>query len=293
MPENILESKEIEVLDENLINSMMPVILERYSYVWQSVPDTSNDIYYNAQQCKEIINAALRNCGLADVGWRTVVSAKKKAPSTSSESKKVSLPSSTNRNANELRALIVHEVGVHAKRGQNGEASGLKLLKTGTADYADVEEGLGVLLECIVNGSLENPAFHRARDRYIAAGLALGVDCGRPRDARQTYEILWRIITTRKSVGGEVTESLIRQSKEEAYDHVENAFRGTNFSMPGMIYSKLKVYREGLIKNVLFFKKNIHNLGEALDTAMIGKYNHCDSKEHDLVRRAIAENAVE
>jgi hypothetical protein len=173
---------------------------------------------------------------------------------------------------------------VHAQRSQNGYYSGLKILKNGTADYADIEEGLGVLLECIVSGSLENPAFHRARDRYITAGLALGMDSGKPRDARYTYEILWRIIASRKSTDGVISEEIIAQSKDEAYDHIENAFRGTNFAMPGMIYSKLKVYREGLIKNVQYFKDSIDDIDGALDKAMIGKFNHTDPHELELVK---------
>lgn len=280
---NLEEYQEVELLDEKLITEMYPVIEQQYSYIWECVPDTDDDILYDAHECKKIMNLALEKSGMKEYGWNCVVSKKKKAPSTSSDSKKVSLPSSTSRNAKQLRALIIHEIGVHARRAQNGEDTGFAMLKSGTADYADVEEGLGVLLECVVSNSVDNPAFHRSRDRYITAGLALGRDGMWPRDARQTYEIVWRIIALRKSNGREMDLNIINEAKNEAYDHIENAYRGTNFAMPGMIYTKLKVYREGLIKNVEYFKKNQNNIKGALDQAMIGKYNHTDDHEKDLI----------
>lgn len=285
VPIDLNQLEEIELLDKKIINEMYPIIRDQYSYIWDCVPDTEDDIYYDAHECKNIMNVALEKSGMTKFGWKCVVSKKKKAPSTSSDSKKISLPSSTTRNAKQLRALIIHEIGVHAKRAQNGEDTGFTMLKSGTADYADVEEGLGVLLECIVSNSVDNPAFHRSRDRYITAGLALGYDGLGPRDARQTYEIIWRLIALRKSKGNDMTDNIVFDAKNEAYDHIENAFRGTNFAMQGMIYTKLKVYREGLIKNVDYFKKNQGNLKKALDQAMIGKFNHTDSHETELIIR--------
>lgn len=282
---NLDEYEEIKLLDKGLITEMYPVIEKQYSYIWECVPDTDDTVFYDAHECKKIMNMALERSGMSELGWSCVVSKKKKAPSTSSDSKKVSLPSSTSRNAKQLRALIIHEIGVHARRAQNGEDTGFAMLKSGTADYADVEEGLGVLLECVVSNSVDNPAFHRSRDRYVTAGLALGRDGLGPRDARQTYEIVWRLIALRKANGKEIDTSIIEDAKNEAYDHMENAFRGTNFAMPGMIYTKLKVYREGLIKNVEYFKKNKNNIKEALDQAMVGKYNHTDEHEKELIMK--------
>lgn len=275
---NTESAEENELLNSKLINRMHPIIKNRWSYIWDSVPETEDDIFYNATESSQIINHALYESGLSKHGWVSVVSNYKKSPSTSSDSKSVSLPASTSRNSKQLRALIIHEVGVHAQRAQNGENTGLQILKTGTASYADIEEGLGVLLECVVNNSVDNPAFHRARDRYLTAGLALGGQNSQPKDARQTYEILWRLIASRISDGRNINDETIQQAKNEAYDHIENAFRGTNFTSPGVIYSKLKIYREGLKKNIQYFN-DISDLGLGLDIALRGKYNHTDINE--------------
>jgi hypothetical protein len=166
---------------------------------------------------------------------------------------------------------------VHARRSQNGSETGYRILERGTANYGDIEEGLGILLECAVAGNLDNESFDRARDRYIAAGLALGTD-GVPKDARATFEILWRLIALKKS-DGHIDNDLQLKAKRQVADHIINAFRGTNFAMPGIIYSKLKVYYEGFVKNAAFIESNKNDINHALDIAMLCKYDHTDEDE--------------
>ena len=214
----------------------------------------------------------------------------KSNPATNADIKRIYLPTNTKRNASQLRRLIVHETEVHARRGQNGDETGVRALGKGTADYADVEEGLGVFLECKVAGDLDNLSFHRARDRYITAGLALGAD-GVPKDGPQTFEILWRLFAIKNSKDGSIDEAAERKAMDQAMVHIENAFRGTNFAMTGVIYTKLKVYYEGLAKNARFFAE-ADDLSVALDMAMIGKYNHVDPSELKTVQELIAFKAA-
>lgn len=68
---------------------------------------------------------------------------------------------------------------------------------------------------------------------------------------------------------------------------VENAFRGTNFLMPGVIYMKLKIYFEGLRENALFFLQHSENLDQALDQALIGKMDHTSPEEMKAVRQLL------
>lgn len=57
--------------------------------------------------------------------------------------------------------------------------------------------------------------------------------------------------------------------------------------MKGVIYTKLKIYYEGLVANAEMFKNNINNLDETFDKAFIGKYDHTNSVETELVERVI------
>jgi len=281
------EAREPLLLSEAEMKKLHDFVLERYEHVLSVVPDTDDNVYYNATQCAEIINNSLMAGGLAEQGWTCAINPSKTNPVTNRSKKAIYLPSATRRNASELRRLIIHEQEVHARRAQNGEDKDSVLLSSGTADYADVEEGGGVMLECAVSGDLANPSFNRARERYITAGLALGTDNGMPRDAREVYEPLWRMIALDLSTDGSITEDIVKNAKEKAYAHIENAFRGTDFWMKGVIYTKLKVYYEGLVKNARFFADNIENLDGAFNDVMIGKYNHTDSDEVQQVKEMI------
>lgn len=278
--------REEPLLDKVLLGKLKTYIEHKYKNILSFVPNTGDEVIYNAQECQRIMEAALEAGGLVEQGWIVVVDAKKSNPATSAAARKISLPRNTQRTAAELRRLIVHEQEVHARRGENGAAHNTKLLRDGTAAYADVEEGLGVLLECAIDGSMDNPSYHRARDRYIVAGLALGAD-GTPRDARATYETVWRLIALRDAKNGVIDEGIEQDAKKRAMAHVENAFRGTDMVALGVIYTKLKVYFEGLVKNARFFKGHEDNLDEAFESAMLGKYDHTDTIERQNINNLL------
>ena len=280
--------EEEELLDQELLSEFNAIVMKRYEDVFSAIPETDDSTYYDVDECVKITNHALEIAGLAKEDWKCEHNPKKTAPATNVALKKIYLPSNTRRSASELQRLIAHELEDHARRGQNGINAGSKLLRNGTADYADVEEGLGVMLECAVAGTLDNPSFERARDRYITAGLALGGgEMDNALDARQVYEVMWRLIALRIATDGGIDDEVLAKAKDKAYTYVENAFRGTEFWMKGVIYTKLKVYYEGFRKNAQFFKEHAGDLNEALDIAMIGKYNHTDPKERILVNNSL------
>lgn len=47
----------------------------------------------------------------------------------------------------EVERLKVHEIGTHYLRYYNGDNSGIKILRTGTANYIEIEEGLAAYME--------------------------------------------------------------------------------------------------------------------------------------------------
>lgn len=279
------EGKET-VISDQLLGKLHRLARERYRHVLAAVPDTDDETVYGALDSQKIMQAALDAGGLAEKGWRIKIDPAKNNPSTSTWNKRISLPCDTVRTAAQLRRLILHEQEVHARRAQNGEESGLAILRSGTADYGAVEEGLGVLMECAATGSLDNESFHRVRDRYITAGLALGLD-GKPKDSRGTFSLLWRLIALRLSNNGIVRETTVRTAKEMAMKATENAFRGTNFLMRGIIYMKLKIYYEGLHKNAIYFSQHTAELPRAMDEALLGKHDHTSPEEVATVHRLL------
>lgn len=292
-PDLLHNQREAELLSSTEIERLHEFVIDRYASILSAVPDTDDSVRYDAEACVRIMDDALRAGGLYELGWRAEIDDSKTNPSTNASSRRIKLPRQTLRTASELRRLIVHEQEVHARRGENGTASGQEILRTGTAAYADVEEGLGVLLECAVAGDLNNPSFMRARDRYLVAGLALGVDMPESsgRDARTVYEIMWRLLSVRGADSGEVSDAAEADAKERAFVLVENAYRSTPYWMRGTIYTKLKIYYEGLSKNAAYLRAHIDNLDEALDTALMGKYDHTNDAERALIESLSTQQA--
>ncbi len=76
--------------------------------------------------------------------------------------KKTNIPSSR------AEALIQHEVGTHILTYYNGQAQPFRMLYTGLAGYEEMQEGIAVLSEYLVDG-LSHPRLRLLAGRVIAA----------------------------------------------------------------------------------------------------------------------------
>ncbi|MCL1839528.1 DUF1704 domain-containing protein [Candidatus Saccharibacteria bacterium] len=284
---DILDGTNTRIFDSEMIGNLGDIVKERYRAELSTVPDTTDDVYYDAQQVADTMNQAFQADGLAEKGWTAEIHPTKTIVAVNKVDKKLYLPRNTRRNASELKRLMVHEIGTHAIRAENGLETGQKILEFGTANYADAEEGLGVIMECAVAGNFDNASIDRAEERYIVAGFALGADGKTPRDARNTFEISWPIIAQRLAKGGEITDKIRETARTRTYNHIENAFRGTDMYMQGIIYSKLQIYYEGLVDNMKYFSGHADDLEGALDRAMIGKYNHTSNDEYHTIEKLL------
>ena len=274
-----------ELIDQDLIDTYKPFLLDRYGHILDVMP--SGDDYLSPEDTNEVFNKAIGASGLADAGWQSVLDKNKTIVATNMREKLIKLPTNIHRTANQLRALMLHELEVHARRGFNGSQLGYPIFETGTANYFDNEEGLGVILEALFLGKAhDNPAVSRAVQRYIHVGLALGQDTSgeRPRDARQTHYITWQIAALKLAKNGIVTEKEIQAAKTSTYDHIENIFRSTNFSIPGHIYAKAKIYYEGLIGNIGILRRIAADPKE-FDKLFWAKYDHLDPEEAEIIAR--------
>ena len=275
---------EPEILSESEIKALQRFVLEKYKNSFGIVPDTDNSVTYNAGQCRDILEKVLAEDGLAAKGWTIVINEASIIAATYPKQKIIYIPATIAYTADEIRRILIgHEIKAHAWRYENALLTGNQILEEGTSTSADIEEGLGILIECAIAGSLDNPSLDRARDRYITAGLALGVD-GVKRDAREVYEVLWRMFVIREALKNPTTTIDEFAAKQVAYTHIENAFRGTSFARKGVIYTKLKIYYEGLVKNADFFREYGDDIQEAFDIAFLGRYDHTDPIERELFR---------
>ncbi len=73
----------------------------------------------------------------------------------------------------DLRRLLVHEIGVHVIRAENGRKQPLSIFSHGLPGYLDTEEGLAVFSEEKA-GVLESNTMRKYAARVIATSIALG-----------------------------------------------------------------------------------------------------------------------
>lgn len=141
-----------------------------------------------------------------------------------------------------LKQIIAHELGAHVRRVMALES------KLPTRPRSD-EEGLGLLLEQL----LAKRFMYKRTMRYLAIGLGYGLD-GKPRDFKETYEILWRAMVV---MGGDE-----KTAHERAFYETVRAFRGGLPEVAGMVYIKDKVYLESNIALWQFLGRKLLNQQE-------------------------------
>jgi len=185
---------------------------------------------YSQEEIIQLFEALLKFYGLEKHGWKVVANDKTERATVNYENKKISVAPGPFR-LSRARAIgwALHEVGVHAVARQHVSRSASVL-----GERRVIEEGLGTFIEQMVFSR-----FQPVRSlRYIALGLALGID-GKPRNAKEVYEIIWRL----RYLGGVAKNK--RFAKEYAAKEVIRIFRGMPLYQKGVVITKDRAYIEG------------------------------------------------
>ena len=143
--------------------------------------------------------------------------------------------------ADDLKGLIAHELLVHALRAKNGYKTGDYELAIGLPGYLDAEEGLGILAEEAITGTLPVKAY----DRYVDIALALGSVDGVQRTRRQVFEISYARQLIRSQVAGTPVNE---RMAAKVWKHVDRIYRGGKGDEAGKrqaIFTKDIAYYEG------------------------------------------------
>ena len=174
----------------------------------------------SAQDMAGQMNSALTNAGLVD--WQVVVNENMNASmSVQSEIKQVNVNAAKFFTANELKRLLIHEIGTHVFRAVNGSLQPLKILQLGLYNYMATEEGLASYHEAKYGVQTTADQLRYAL-RVIAAHMSLN---------HSFYEVFC-----------ELTKYT---TKDEAFDIVTRAKRGFIDTSKHGCHVKDKVYFEG------------------------------------------------
>jgi uncharacterized protein (TIGR02421 family) len=174
----------------------------------------------SAQDMAEQMNSALTNAGLVD--WKVIVNENMSARmSVRSEIKQVNVNAATLFTTNELKRLLIHEIGTHVFRAVNGSLQPLKILQLGFYNFMATEEGLASYHEAKYGVQTASDQLRYAL-RVIAAHMSLN---------HSFYEVFC-----------ELTKYT---TKDEAFDIVTRAKRGFLDTSKHGCHVKDKVYFEG------------------------------------------------
>jgi len=232
----------------------------------------SDETEFDSKAILDAFKNALQQIG--DNEWVVVVdpNSSKTAVSVSQSNMEVIIPESRKVDQDKLKSLIIHEVGTHVARRENGERSKLKLLGLGLDRYLTAEEGISTMREQAYAGKV---ADFRGIDGHLAISLAKGLD-GKPRDFRQVYQIMEKYYffnnVTAKSKRTELES--FEKAQDSAWKHCVRTFRGTDCATAGACFTKDIVYREGNIDIWAL----IENDPSSMMKFNIGKYNPSNNR---------------
>ncbi len=144
-------------------------------------------------------------------GWKAVVIPSGAVASTDCEQKIIRFPGRRSRGAytqKELKAIVIHELGVHALRSLPYESCEVKSFALGLPGYEAFEEGIAKAAEQAVNRQYEDSGLLH----YISIGLAYFLG----KSFREVFEIQCRIEHLTKG-----------EPAGRCFDSVQRTFRGT------------------------------------------------------------------
>jgi hypothetical protein len=197
----------------------------------------------DADGIKLVFEIALQK--MAAVGWNVVIdrSSSRSGIHVVQESREVVIPEGRKLSAEKLKSLVIHELGTHVTRRLNGERSKLTLLGLGFDRYKD-DEGIATMREQVLKEEFDEFSGFEA---HLAIGLAYGIDGRKPRNFRETYEILYRIFKLQALLKGKTIEEAEKRAIDRAWNRCIRTFRGTACSIPGICFTKDIFYRESNI----------------------------------------------
>lgn len=254
---------------EETIEWMHEVAEGLYGGMLSHIPEDKAD--FSVQEIQAIFQTIITDeFGDAAADWTVDVEPAKSINVKSTEKRIVIPEDRGDISRDQLRGLVVHEIGIHMLRAVMGDETDLEPLANGLSDYYDAEEGLGVVMEQALRGEFREAGI----DHYITAGLAYHDG----KDFRDTYEIKWRLAALSGLKNDEnLTDVACEKAQNGAYGGTMRIFRGTD-ALP---WFKDLAYYNGAV-NIWRHLEEIRGDDLRFTFVLLGK-NDPSSKEHERI----------
>ncbi|MEX0933584.1 MAG: tyrosine/phenylalanine carboxypeptidase domain-containing protein [Candidatus Paceibacterota bacterium] len=194
----------------------------------------------SAREIKKLFELKRKEYGLSSWSVEIDVWGRSNSISVRHKDKKVVIPRGRRLTRSQALALAEHELGVHIRRREHGEATTLALLGVGLDGFLLGEEGLAKYYE----QQVYDGAINSSLKSYLLTALALGVD-GRKRSFREIYTVSELIF---KSMKGRYFLSEVHSSKHYAWGKTVRLFRGATGQSKGVCSRRQLVYLEGYLR---------------------------------------------
>lgn len=219
---------------------------------------------FTALEIKKIFVEKLKELNLS--GWKIKINSVSDTRMYVDQKKKtIVIPELKKAYVNYLRYLLIHEIGTHILRRENGERSKLQLLGLGLNNIEMAEEGIATVRGQALNKNFED---FSGIDGFLAVSLALGLD-GKRKDFRETFETMKKYYLFNSLLSGKEFKEAEKYADLAAWNRCIRTFRGTNCKIPGICFTKDIIYYQG---NINIWKALQKNPAE-IKRFSIGKYD--------------------
>lgn len=204
-------------------------------------------------------------CANPDI-WKAVVIPNGAVASADCEHKRIHFPGKRSRGAytrEELKAIMIHELGVHALRSIPYETCELKAFAQGLPGYEAFEEGVAKAADQAIN--------HQYADFGLLHYVSIGLASILRKNFREAYEIQYRL---EYLTGGEPAG--------RCFDSVQRAFRGTG-EVPN---HKDLVYYNGAVRVWKYIEAHLYDAELMEQLFLSGKSSIVDKVHERMVYEA-------
>jgi hypothetical protein len=271
----------IEERYASLLEQIREVVMEEYGDCFEMFEPYAPNIPLNPTEMAGIFLAALNVLRVRDPlwsGWTVTMNRSAKLSVNATRKRIVVGRRRAPLLISEIRGLFAHEVLVHAKRAVKGSMHCAEL-GIGLPDYIAAEEGLGVLLESAVNGSV--PV--KVKDRYVDIALALGDWHRRPLTRNEMYEFCFTRGALRAIAADERLD--LNLLEKVTWEHVNRIYRGSLGNKYIAVFTKDVAYYRGFIKIANYLKRSEKRgrLRHALEYIFDGKFDPTNPNHRKFV----------
>lgn len=233
--------EEIDLCSKKIYGEPSKELIKRAKGILEKDSKENKELKYNAKECKELFENVLKEMNLNwDIKINEVQSSK---ISVVPEEKAININGKVLFSENDLKRLIVHEIGTHVSRAENGSKQPYKIFSIECANVLCSEEGLATVNEERSN-VLDKSTFRLYAGRVLAVSECM---------KKSFYEVFKELINY--------------FTYEEALSIVSRVKRGTTITENPNVFIKDYIYLDGYYKVKKFLENSKKNI---LYTGIVG-----------------------